>query len=70
MLYYLLAPLGKKYLLFNLINYLSFRAAAAMVTALLIAFVIGPSMIEWLRLKQGKGQSIRTDGLQWLVPEK
>ena len=27
MLYYLLAPLGKKYLLFNLINYLSFRAS-------------------------------------------
>ena len=42
MLYYLLAPLGKKYLLFNLFNYISFRAAAAMVTALLLAFVVGP----------------------------
>ena len=27
MFYYLLAPLGKKYIIFNLFNYISFRAA-------------------------------------------
>jgi phospho-N-acetylmuramoyl-pentapeptide-transferase len=61
MLYYLLAPLGKKYLLFNLINYLSFRAAAAMVTALLIAFIVGPGIIAKLRARK-VGQVIRAEG--------
>jgi phospho-N-acetylmuramoyl-pentapeptide-transferase len=61
MLYYLLAPLGKKYLLFNLINYLSFRAAAAMVTALLIAFLVGPGIIARLRARK-VGQVIRAEG--------
>jgi phospho-N-acetylmuramoyl-pentapeptide-transferase len=61
MLYYLLAPLGKKYLLFNLFNYLSFRAAAAMVTALLIAFVVGPGIIARLRARK-VGQVIRAEG--------
>jgi len=34
-LYHLLAPLGKKYILFNLFNYITFRAAGATVTALI-----------------------------------
>lgn len=33
-----------------------------MMTALIISFVIGPRMINWLRSKQGKGQPIRADG--------
>ena len=49
MLYYLFGPLGKQYLIFNLFNYLSFRAAGAMVTALLIAFLVGPGIIRRLR---------------------
>ena len=61
MLYYLLAPLGKKYLLLNLFNYISFRAAGAMVTALMIAFIVGPAIIR--KLKDLKvGQVIRTEG--------
>ena len=31
------------YIIFNLFNYISFRAAGAMVTALLLAFVVGPA---------------------------
>ncbi|MGE3143102.1 MAG: phospho-N-acetylmuramoyl-pentapeptide-transferase [Hyphomonadaceae bacterium] len=46
----------------NLFNYITFRAGGAMVTAMLIAFIIGAPMIQWLRRKQGKGQPIRTDG--------
>ncbi len=61
MFYYLLAPLGKQYLIFNLFNYLSFRAAGAMVTALLIAFVIGPGIIRRLRQKKVE-QVIRAEG--------
>jgi phospho-N-acetylmuramoyl-pentapeptide-transferase len=60
-LYYLLAPLGKTYPLLNLINYISFRAAAAMVTALLIAFIVGPGIIARLRAHK-VGQIIRAEG--------
>ncbi len=61
MLYYLFGPLGKQYLIFNLFNYLSFRAAGAMVTALLIAFLVGPGIIRRLREKK-VGQVIRAEG--------
>ena len=46
----------------NLIRYQSFRAGAAMGTALLIGHVIGPRFINMLRVRQGKGQPIREDG--------
>jgi phospho-N-acetylmuramoyl-pentapeptide-transferase len=61
MFYHLLAPLGKHYILFNLFNYISFRAAGATVTALLLAFVAGPPVIRRLRAKK-IGQPIRADG--------
>ena len=49
MLYYFLQPLARDIRLFNLLNYITFRAAAALVTALFIAFVIGPPVIRRLR---------------------
>jgi phospho-N-acetylmuramoyl-pentapeptide-transferase len=59
MLYHLLAPLGRDHILFNLFNYISFRAAGATVTALLMAFAVGPWIIR--RLEQLKvGQVVRT----------
>jgi phospho-N-acetylmuramoyl-pentapeptide-transferase len=61
MFYYLLAPLGKSYIIFNLFNYISFRAAGATVTALLIAFLIGPGIIRILRQRK-IGQVIRAEG--------
>lgn len=48
----------------NLIRYLSFRAGAAIATALVIGLLIGPKFIGWLRVRQGKGQPIRADGPQ------
>lgn len=48
----------------NLIRYLSFRTGAAVTTALLLGLLMGPSFIGWLRVRQGKGQPIRTDGPQ------
>ena len=55
MLYHLLAPLGRDHILFNLFNYISFRAAGAVVTALLIAFSAGPLIIGKLtELKVGQ----------------
>ena len=61
MFYYLLAPLGKTWIVFNLFNYISFRAAGATVTALLIAFVVGPGIIGRLRAHK-VGQVIRAEG--------
>jgi len=46
----------------NLIRYQSFRAGAALMTALFIGLVIGPRFINMLRVRQGKGQPIREDG--------
>jgi phospho-N-acetylmuramoyl-pentapeptide-transferase len=48
----------------NLIRYLSFRTGAAVATALIIGLIIGPRFIGWLRVRQGKGQPIRSDGPQ------
>ncbi|MFC3098622.1 phospho-N-acetylmuramoyl-pentapeptide-transferase [Alteraurantiacibacter palmitatis] len=63
MLYFLASLLEFEGLL-NLIRYQTFRAGAAMMTALLIGLVIGPKFIAMLRVRQGKGQPIREDGPQ------
>ena len=47
---------------FNLFNYISFRTIGALLTALLISFIFGPSIISLLKKNQKKGQPIRTDG--------
>lgn len=48
----------------NLFRYLTFRAGASIITALTIGLIIGPRFIGWLRIRQGKGQPIRSDGPQ------
>jgi phospho-N-acetylmuramoyl-pentapeptide-transferase len=57
-----LGSLDEQNQLFNLFNYITFRTGGAIVTALFFAFLIGKPLIDWLRLKQGKGQPIREDG--------
>jgi phospho-N-acetylmuramoyl-pentapeptide-transferase len=49
---------------FNLFRYITFRAGAAFVTALVFGFLFGRPLIDLLRRKQGKGQPIRDDGPQ------
>ncbi len=61
MLYHLLAPLAREHIVFNLFRYITFRAAGAMVTAAIIAFVIGPRIIRWLRERK-IGQVVRAEG--------
>jgi phospho-N-acetylmuramoyl-pentapeptide-transferase len=63
MLYLIAEQLGFPGLL-NLIRYITFRAGAAAMTALVIGLIIGPKFIGWLRVRQGKGQPIRDDGPQ------
>ena len=50
--------------LFNVFRYITFRTGGAMVTGALFVFLFGPWIIDHLRLRQGKGQPIRTDGPQ------
>lgn len=61
MFYYWLAPLSSTHIVFNLFNYISFRAAGATVTALMVAFLAGPSVIRRLQARK-VGQVIRADG--------
>ncbi len=49
MLYSLLQPLARNIRIFNLLNYITFRSAAAFVTALLLSFLLGPIIIRRLR---------------------
>src|SRR6266571_3324836 len=48
----------------NVLRYITFRTGGAMFTALVFVFLFGHSIIDQLRLKQGKGQPIRSDGPQ------
>lgn len=61
MLYHLLPPLADVHIVFNLFRYITFRTGGAMVTALLLAFVLGPRMILWLQ-RLRVGEVIRSDG--------
>jgi phospho-N-acetylmuramoyl-pentapeptide-transferase len=68
--YYFLVPLADQYRVFNVFRYLTFRTGGAVMTALLICFLIGPAFIRWLKRLQGKGQPIRSDGPQRHIVEK
>ncbi|ACB94339.1 phospho-N-acetylmuramoyl-pentapeptide-transferase [Beijerinckia indica] len=48
----------------NLFRYITFRTGGAIATALFFVFFFGPNIIKSLRIKQGKGQPIRSDGPQ------
>lgn len=62
MLYNFIYPLSEIYGFLNLFKYLTFRTGGAIITALIISFLLGPSIIRWLKDKQPKGQPIRDDG--------
>ncbi len=70
MFYHLFTPYADQFQLFNVFRYLTFRTGGAIMTALLISFVLGPSLIRWMRRKQGRGQPIRNDGPQSHIIEK
>ena len=48
----------------NVLRYITFRTGGSMITALIFVFLFGPWIIDHLRLRQGKGQPIRSDGPQ------
>jgi len=64
MLYNLLHPLADQYSFFNLFQYITFRTVYALVTSLVLCWVLGPFFIRWLKKHQASGQPIRNDGPQ------
>ena len=70
MLYNLLFPFASQFILFNLVRYITFRAGAACLTALIVSFLLGPSVIRWLKSVQSQGQPIRLDGPERHLVEK
>jgi phospho-N-acetylmuramoyl-pentapeptide-transferase len=54
----------------NLLRYLTFRGGMAVVTSQLIVVAMGSRFIRWMQAKQGKGQPIRSDGIQRHITEK
>ena len=61
---YLLSLLSEHAPVFNVFRYITFRTGGAIMTALMVVFLFGPPLINQLRLHQGKGQPIRSDGPQ------
>ncbi|HET9685433.1 MAG TPA: phospho-N-acetylmuramoyl-pentapeptide-transferase, partial [Gemmatimonadaceae bacterium] len=48
MLYYLFIPLVPRFHALNILNYITFRAAGAAVTAILLSFIVGPMILRRL----------------------
>src|SRR5687767_1331062 len=70
MLYYLMLGLSDDISLLNVFRYITFRTGGAVMTALFFVFMFGPWLISLLRVKQGRGQPIRSDGPQRHLIEK
>lgn len=61
MLYHLLYPLSVFFSPFNVFQYTTFRAGGAILTSLIITFLIAPTIIRNLK-KYKIGQTVRNDG--------
>ncbi|MEL7060894.1 MAG: phospho-N-acetylmuramoyl-pentapeptide-transferase [Acidobacteriota bacterium] len=61
MLYHLLFPLADEWSILNVFRYVTFRAAGAVVTALVLSLIFGPWFIRMLR-RLSVGQNIREVG--------
>ncbi len=62
MLYEFLYPLSDSFPLFNVFKYITFRTGGAILTSLIISFILGPFLIRTLKIIQKEGQPIRKDG--------
>ncbi|MDH4200011.1 MAG: phospho-N-acetylmuramoyl-pentapeptide-transferase [Spirochaetia bacterium] len=61
MLYWLLFPLKAQIPAFRIFGYVTFRAVMATLTAMILAFFLGPKFIEFLK-RLNLGEKIRHDG--------
>ena len=63
-MFYWLSSFSHTISVLNVFQYITTRTGGAMFTAGIFVFLFGPTIINRLRLKQGKGQPIRPDGPQ------
>jgi phospho-N-acetylmuramoyl-pentapeptide-transferase len=61
MLFNFLVPLADTFQPFNLFRYITFRTGGAVMTALIISFLFGPLVINWLRSAQNGASNVRED---------
>ena len=69
-MFYWLVDFSDKVSGLNVFRYITFRTGGAVVTAIIFVFIFGQSIINALRLMQGKGQPIREDGPQSHIVSK
>lgn len=62
MLFALSGPLSSLFSWCNVFRYLTVRSFGALLTALILSLLLGDRFIRWLKLHQGAGQPIRSDG--------
>ena len=62
MLFLIARPFADQVMLANLLRYLTFRSAAACMTALILSLIFGGPLIRLLKSVQRHGQPIRPDG--------
>jgi len=63
-MFFWLTEFSDKVSFLNVFRYITFRTGGSIVTALVFVFLFGGPIIDLLRVKQGKGQPIRSDGPQ------
>ena len=63
MFYHIFVPLINHFTALNIFKYITFRAGYAMVTALILSFILAPRIITWLQSWQ-VNEKIRSDGPQ------
>lgn len=63
-MFVLLVEFADQFSFLNVFRYITFRTGGALITSALIVFMFGPTVINSLRIRQGRGQPIRADGPQ------
>jgi phospho-N-acetylmuramoyl-pentapeptide-transferase len=63
-MFYWLTEFSNQLTFLNVFRYITFRTGGAIVTAMVFVFLFGGPIIDMLRVRQGKGQPIRSDGPQ------
>ncbi|WP_293899125.1 phospho-N-acetylmuramoyl-pentapeptide-transferase [Phenylobacterium sp.] len=54
----------------NLLKYQTFRTGLAIFTAQVVVVALGSRFIRWMKVRQGKGQPIRAEGIERHIIEK
>jgi phospho-N-acetylmuramoyl-pentapeptide-transferase len=71
MLYEFFYPLSENIQIFNVFKYITFRTGGAILTSLILSFILGPLLIQTLKNFQKEGQPIRIDGpLDHIIKKK